>query len=359
MKRFLTSAIVSLSLGFGFLTAIPAFAHQTVTNGMTTAQVKAKTIVETAVAAPELANLVRLLQSAKLVNALSAKGPFTVFAPTNLATSYLAKDPEDPNSVRMLIEDLEKNPKLGSILKYHVVSGNYSTNGLSKEHTLKTLNGQSLKFVKQSNGKIQIQTSGGTKLATITKSITTKNGTVHIIDRVLLKTTKAATPTTPVTPTPDPTPIPVTPPAPPVMPEGLERLSTLLGVVGNLGLDGVLNAGNKTYTVIGPNNQAFANLSFDPNDPARVKSDLDKIFNNTPYITRVIKNHVFEGTVRSTDLKDGQILTNILGDQVQVSLKNGKVYFTDLTSHSVAEVRTADINVPFGVIHEVVEVLLP
>ena len=50
---------------------------------------KGKNIVELAVATPDLSTLVTTLKAAKLTGALSGKGPFTVFAPTNEAFAKL------------------------------------------------------------------------------------------------------------------------------------------------------------------------------------------------------------------------------------------------------------------------------
>ena len=48
-----------------------------------------KSIVELALATPELSTLVTALKAADLVDTLSGKGPFTVFAPTNDAFNKL------------------------------------------------------------------------------------------------------------------------------------------------------------------------------------------------------------------------------------------------------------------------------
>ena len=52
---------------------------------------KNATIVDLAVATPDLSTLVRALKAADLVETLSGKGPFTVFAPTNEAFAALPK----------------------------------------------------------------------------------------------------------------------------------------------------------------------------------------------------------------------------------------------------------------------------
>jgi transforming growth factor-beta-induced protein len=348
-SKMASSIALAFTITMGGMVAMSPAMAQTMTPAKAEAvaknKVAKKTIVELAVAAPQLENLVRLLKAADLVNALNGKGPYTVFAPTNLATSYLAKDPHDPNSVREMVEKLEKDPvALAAILKYHVVEGRFPASALTPGTKLKTLQGQILKVKKSTDGTVKLMTDSGSPVATVqTADIKASNGIIHIIDQVLLPKAKMVNPA----PMPE-KPMDVAP-----------KLSTLYGLLGNLGLDKALSMEGKKFTVLAPDNQAFANLSFAPNDPARVKKDLDVIFGNTPLITKVLKNHVFEGEIRAKDLKDGMILHNIVGDQVNVSIKDGKVYFVDATSGSMAPVSTADVVTPFGIQHVVTEVLLP
>ena len=76
-----------------------------------------KTIVENAVATKDFSTLVAAVKAAGLVETLSGKGPFTVFAPTNEA---FAKLPE--GTVADLLKP-ENKKKLTAVLTYHVVAG--------------------------------------------------------------------------------------------------------------------------------------------------------------------------------------------------------------------------------------------
>ena len=74
-----------------------------------------KNIVETAIAAGHFTTFVAGVKAAGLTDALSAKGPFTVFAPTDEAFAKLPAGAWD---------ELLKDPtKLKGVLNYHVVSG--------------------------------------------------------------------------------------------------------------------------------------------------------------------------------------------------------------------------------------------
>ena len=76
-----------------------------------------KTIVENAVEG-KFNTLVAAAKAAGLVETLSGKGPYTVFAPTDEAFKKLPK-----GTVESLLKP-ENKDKLVAILKYHVVPGN-------------------------------------------------------------------------------------------------------------------------------------------------------------------------------------------------------------------------------------------
>ncbi|MGL4758174.1 MAG: fasciclin domain-containing protein, partial [Patescibacteria group bacterium] len=100
-------------------------------------------IAQTAVASKDLTSLTKLLKKAALVEAFSAKGPFTVFAPGNSAFAKLAADPNDPQSVLAYVQSLEDQQtidELTYLLKYHVVQGNYTSSTLKNNQKLTTLN---------------------------------------------------------------------------------------------------------------------------------------------------------------------------------------------------------------------------
>ncbi len=135
--------------------------------------VEAKSIVTLAQETENLATLVKALQAAGLVEALSGEGPFTVFAPTNEAFAALGTTLDD------LLKP-ENKEKLAGILKYHVVSGKVMSTDLTDGQKAATLNG----------AEITISTKDGVKLndkATVTAAdVAASNGVVHIIDAVIL-----------------------------------------------------------------------------------------------------------------------------------------------------------------------------
>ncbi|KNC85570.1 hypothetical protein SARC_02259 [Sphaeroforma arctica JP610] len=105
-------------------------------------------------------------------------------------------------------------------------------------------------------------------------------------------------------------------------------------------------AGNKTFTLFAPTDDAFDKL------PAgTVESLLEP--ENVESLTNILLYHVVEGKVTSGQLVDGQAMTTLSGDIVTVSVDNDGVGIND------AQVLSADIEACNGVVHLVSLVLLP
>ena len=122
-------------------------------------------IVATATAAGTFTKLTGAVTSAGLVSALQAKGPLTVFAPTDDAFAKLSAVPSG---------DALKN-----VLLYHVVEGAVGAGDLKAGMVPTLLKDKSL-TVDLTSG-VKINTSSVTKA-----NILTKNGIIHVIDTVLV-----------------------------------------------------------------------------------------------------------------------------------------------------------------------------
>jgi uncharacterized surface protein with fasciclin (FAS1) repeats len=129
-------------------------------------------IVATAVETGKFNTLAKALAEAGLVEALQGSGPFTVFAPTDDA---FAKLPE--STIEALLKDKEA---LKSVLLYHVVSGNVTSNEVIKLDKAETLSGKNLN-IKVMEGSVMINDS-----KVITADVMASNGVIHIIDTVLI-----------------------------------------------------------------------------------------------------------------------------------------------------------------------------
>lgn len=129
-------------------------------------------VVEIAISNPDFSTLVEAVTKADLAGALSAEGPFTVFAPTNEAFVKLFKQ-LGVNGIQDLTAE-----QLTPILTYHVVSGEVMSSDLTNT-SVQTLNGKKIK-VDLSNG-VHINDS-----EVIKADIKGKNGVIHVIDKVLI-----------------------------------------------------------------------------------------------------------------------------------------------------------------------------
>jgi uncharacterized surface protein with fasciclin (FAS1) repeats len=144
-----------------------------------------KNIVQNAVNSKDHTTLVAAVKAGGLVDTLSGKGPFTVFAPTNAAFAKLPA-----GTVDTLVKP-ENKATLDKILTYHVVPGRITAQqiaAMAARHggtaTLKTVEGENLRF-RKSNGWIVVDSKGDTSRITIA-NVMQSNGVIHVIDRVLM-----------------------------------------------------------------------------------------------------------------------------------------------------------------------------
>lgn len=145
-----------------------------------------RNIVQNAVNSKDHTTLVAAVKAAGLVDTLSGKGPFTVFAPTNAAFAKLPA-----GTVESLVQP-ENKAALTNILTYHVIPGRITAGriaALAASHrgtaTLKTVQGENLKFRRSGKGWVVVDAKGGTAKITIA-NVMQKNGVIHVIDTVLM-----------------------------------------------------------------------------------------------------------------------------------------------------------------------------
>ncbi len=146
-----------------------------------------KNIVENAVNSKDHTTLVAAVKAAGLVDTLSGKGPFTVFAPTNAAFAKLPA-----GTVETLVKP-ENKKTLTGILTYHVVPGNLSAADLAKQvkdgggkAMLKTASGGQLTVMDAGGGKLSITDAKGGKSMVTIADVNQSNGVIHVIDTVLM-----------------------------------------------------------------------------------------------------------------------------------------------------------------------------
>ena len=146
-----------------------------------------KNIIENAVNSKDHTTLVAAVKAAGLVDALSGKGPFTVFAPTNAAFDMLPS-----GTVNTLLMPDNKT-MLSNILTYHVVAGKWTYDSISKaiksgggSAKLKTLSGHWLWASWNGPKNIVLKDEMGGYASISTYDVMQSNGVIHVIDRVLM-----------------------------------------------------------------------------------------------------------------------------------------------------------------------------
>jgi uncharacterized surface protein with fasciclin (FAS1) repeats len=126
--------------------------------------------------------------------------------------------------------------------------------------------------------------------------------------------------------------------------------TTLVAAVKAADLVATLS-GTGPFTVFAPTNEAFAKL------PAGTVDNLLKPSMKAD-LTKILTYHVVSGAIKSTDLKDGQVLKTVEGDELKINYKDGKWTVTDAKGN-VANITIADVISSNGVTYVIDNVLMP
>ncbi|RYZ22680.1 MAG: fasciclin domain-containing protein [Chitinophagaceae bacterium] len=121
--------------------------------------------------------------------------------------------------------------------------------------------------------------------------------------------------------------------------------TTLVSAVKAAGLAETLS-GAGPFTVFAPTNEAFNKL------PAGTVDNLVKP-ENKQKLTSILTYHVVPGALRAADLKDGQKLKTVQGEELTVTMKDGKVMIDGAT------VTIPDVISSNGVTHVIDAVVMP
>ena len=120
------------------------------------------------------------------------------------------------------------------------------------------------------------------------------------------------------------------------------NLSTLVSALQTADLDDTLE-GDGPFTVFAPSNAAFDSVQEDL---------LTAILGDDDTLDDLLTYHVVQGTFRAEDLTDGETLTALNGDILNVTVEDGDVFVEGV------RVATADVSASNGVVHIMEGVLL-
>ncbi len=184
--KFVLSGAAAAGLAFAAFTAMPTFAKEATVMVGGAPMFPSKNIIQNAVNSKDHTTLVAAVKAADLVDTLSGKGPFTVFAPTNDAFAKLPA-----GTVDTLLKP-ENKGQLTQVLTYHVVPGRITAGDLVEmikkgggKAMLKTVEGADLTF-EMKDGAIWVWDAKGDAAKITIKNVMQSNGVIHVIDTVLL-----------------------------------------------------------------------------------------------------------------------------------------------------------------------------
>jgi uncharacterized surface protein with fasciclin (FAS1) repeats len=334
--RFYASSLLAAIVGSGYYAV---------------AQKQLEDIPTTAVNAGVFKTLVSALDAADLVDTLSGddSGPYTVFAPNDIAFAKLSK-----SHLQCLLEP-ENKDLLTELLLYHVVDGKVLSSELTDGQVVPTLNdGQTVEvsieqdqlddlFGEWLDWLFPWLSSSDTTLTTVKindstvtlPDISATNGVIHVIDSVLIpQGFTACLQDIPTTAT------------------EAQAFDTLVAALDAADLVETLS-GDGPFTVFAPTDHAFGML-----DDDYIQCLLEP--ENKDALRELLLYHVADGKVLSTDLSNGQTVTTINGQDVEVKideydalLGGSHVFVND------ALVVLSDISASNGVIHAIRNVLIP
>jgi transforming growth factor-beta-induced protein len=278
-------------------------------------------IADVADVAGTFRSLLAALEATDLAETIATGGPFTVFAPTDLA--FAALDPATLES--LLTEDTEM---LADILLYHVVAGELSSadllltgegvfRGQKIDFFLPTLGGSDLALQVTPFG---ISINGSANV--IVPDVAASNGIVHVIDSVLM------------------------PPGSVVDVAVAGPFETLVSLVATAGLVETLS-GEGPFTVFAPTEEAFAAL-----DPATVEFLISP--EGRDMLTAILTYHVVPGKVYASEVPLGQAVATVNGASVQFSVGE-----TGMLRIEEANIIATNILANNGVVHVIDAVILP
>ena len=275
------------------------------------------TVVDVIVNSEDHTVLEAAVLAADLAGALSAEGPFTVFAPTDAAFTALLE------ALEISAEELLAFDGLTDVLLYHVVGAQALAADLSDGQEITTLLDQDVTITINGMGVFVNEA-----MVTVA-DIMADNGVVHVIDAVLL-------------PELDDDNLPETV----VDIIVASEVHTLLeAAVVAAGLVDALS-GEGPFTVFAPTDDAIVALTEALSITAEELLAL-------PNLGEILQYHVVAADAFAEDLSDGQLLTTLLGQDVTVSISDAGVMIND------AMVIVADLEAENGVVHVIDAVLLP
>ncbi len=176
MRSHITITLLTLGLLAGCAKDVEPVTTATKVTKVEAVEVVTPNIVTVASTAGDFNTLVAAVKAAGLVDTLSGPGPYTVFAPTDVAFAELPG-----GTVESLLLP-ENKDQLVKILTYHVVPGKVLAADVVNLSSATTVEGSTLAITTDAAG---VHVNNANVIAT---DVMASNGVIHVIDAVLIPT---------------------------------------------------------------------------------------------------------------------------------------------------------------------------
>lgn len=294
-------------------------------------------LIDVATEAGDFTTLIAAIEAAGLTDTLANGGPFTIFAPSDIAFDVLLD--ELGLTAEELLADTEL---LTTVLTYHVVEGEVFSADL-EDGDLTTLNGAVITLDVTDGGNVFVNEA----MVAVT-DLTASNGVIHVIDGVLLPPMPEATAEATAEATPEVT---EEPPGT-IIDEATAagNFTTLLAAIEAADLTETLS-GEGTFTVFAPTDEAFA-VFLDEQGMTE-----EELLADTELLTSILQYHVTDVAISGTQVAalDRFAIGTLADASIRVSVnEDGDVVLNDM-----ANVVTTDIAASNGVIHVIDAVMSP
>ncbi|MEM9585306.1 MAG: fasciclin domain-containing protein [Pseudomonadota bacterium] len=334
-------------------------------------------IVDIATSSDDFNLLVLALSAAGLVETVRGLDDITVFAPTDAAFTQLAQDlgfdgdASDEDAVfASLVDSLtelgggDPIPLLTNVLLYHVSAGAKSAKEIDTLDQVDTLLTDAT-FGSEGAELIDNEPDIANPNIVI-PDIGASNGTVQVIDRVLLPVDIPGN-DAPDEPQPTKTLAGIVAASGGVFDGDATDFDILLNAVKAAGLDGALDNPEADLTVFAPNDAAFVNLAqtlgFKGDDEGAAFAYIVEALtllsgggDPIPLLTDILTYHVAPGSLSSDDVLSAETIPTLLGATLGV---NGLELVDKDPDIDDPELIATDIGATNGIAHVIDGVLLP
>ena len=274
-------------------------------------------LVSTVAQTPALSSFRLAIDASGLAEALATTGPFTLLAPSNEAIARL-----DKQTLASLMEP-ENQPALAAIIAHHVIPGRLAASDLARLSSVPSLSGQRLEVRRGPSGPI---IAGG---AVVFSDVQARNGVVHIVDALLLPTTRDIRATL----------------------EASGRFNRFLSLLDVIDEDDLIPPGSQV-TLLAPTDEAFSALSNEAVSMLKTRR-------NREVLRSLLENHVIAGRLTAAQAIAQSPIRTAQGSTLRAMRDEDGRLLLQFTEKDTATVLAADLDTTNGLVQVVDALIVP